>query len=92
MEITRRGDGKGYGLVRADPEDHGGLGRRYVTVDRLAAVAWGVLDGLGDDREVHHVDYAPVHTAETNLEALPPEKHGQVTRADVQARQERVRA
>ena len=29
---------------------------RYVYVHRLAAVAWRILDGLGDPRDVHHID------------------------------------
>lgn len=84
VRVTRRGDGKGYLIVAVDGDDVEGVGRRFVAVHRLAAYAWDVLDGLDDDREVHHRDRAPDHNAEANFEALPPEEHGRVT-----ARQQR---
>ena len=42
---------------------------------RLAAYAWGLLDGLGDSREIHHVDRCRAHTAEGNLVALSRDDH-----------------
>ena len=42
---------------------------------RLTAYAWGLIDSLGDEREIHHRDRAPLHTAEENLEALSRDRH-----------------
>lgn len=55
---------------------------------RLTAVAWGILDSLADDREVHHVDRSPMHTSESNLMALPRERHLERHVEDAQARGE----
>ena len=49
---------------------------RYVYVHRLAAVAWGILDGLDDDRHVHHRIPIQWLTTEENLEARAPPDHG----------------
>lgn len=49
---------------------------QYVYVHRLAAVAWGVLDGLDDPRHVHHVDGIEWLKVEDNLEARDPVRHG----------------
>jgi len=49
----------------------------YVYVHRLAAVAWGVLDDLGDDRHVHHKHSIPWLTTEDNIEAREPPDHAQ---------------
>jgi len=46
-----------------------------VSEHRLAAVAWGLLDGLGDDREIHHADRCTAHTAEENLLAVSRDDH-----------------
>lgn len=87
VRLWRRPD-KGYLLIVADGEDVEALGgpRRYVAVHRLAAVAWGVLDGLDDPREVHHVDVVPAHTAEANLVALDADEHGRLTRENAAER------
>lgn len=49
---------------------------RYVYVHRLAAVAWGILDGLDDPRHVHHVNHVKWDNREENLEARLPDEHG----------------
>ena len=49
---------------------------RYVYVHRLAAVAWGILDGLDDPRHVHHVVPIRWYTTEDNIEAVDPPEHG----------------
>jgi|GEM_PF-1798244 len=49
---------------------------RYVYVHRLAAVAWGILDGLDDPRYVHHVNGIEWLNSEDNLEARDPVDHG----------------
>ena len=79
-------DASGYLLVRVDGEDSEGVGPRFVAAHRLAAVAWGVLDGLADDREVHHIDGCPLHNSETNLDAHEPERHGRITAEQVRKR------
>jgi hypothetical protein len=48
---------------------------RYIYVHRLAAVAWGILDGLDDDRHVHHVNGVEWFNTEDNLEACEPDHH-----------------
>lgn len=62
---------------------------RYVYLYRLAAVAWGLLGGLGDDRVVHHevpeswlgdepvpaADGTPWLDAEPCLRAVEPGEH-----------------
>lgn len=79
---TRRFDG--YERWRVwDPEERR---ERYVYTHRLAAVAWDVLDGLDDERHVHHVTEVPWLNTEENLEAVEPDEHGQVTRQQVRAR------
>lgn len=84
---------KGYGLVVVDGEDTEDGRRRYVSEHRLAAVAWGVLEGLDDPREVHHrgelveeLTGVPCLTAEGGLEALEPEDHARLTREQEQER------
>lgn len=68
-----------------------GSEERYVYTYRLAAVAWGILDGLDDPREVDHAELAhPMVTAEWNLEAVEPETHGRRTRARESARKRRT--
>lgn len=49
---------------------------RYVYVHRLAAVAWGILDGLDDSRHVHHRNGIEWCTTEENIEAVDPRPHG----------------
>lgn len=54
-------------------------GRRkdvYVSVHRLAAVAWGIIDGLDDERHVHHSISHPFLNTEDNLVAVEPDEHG----------------
>jgi hypothetical protein len=46
-----------------------------VSEHRLAAVAWGLLDGLGDEREIHHIDRCKAHTSESNLAAYSRDEH-----------------
>lgn len=62
----------------------------YVYTYRLAAVAWGVLDGLGDDRHVDHLDCCPAHTAESNLQAVEPDNHARLTVERTQQRRNRA--
>jgi len=69
-----RATGEGYAYVAASrPQD----GReRPVYLHRLAAVAWGVLDGLDDPRHVHHCEWSiPWLNVEENLEAETPDEH-----------------
>jgi hypothetical protein len=72
---TRRWDG--YERVREWDPDEGR--EQYVYVHRLAAVAWGILDGLDDPRHVHHERAIPWYNAEDNLRAVEPDRHGRVT-------------
>jgi len=51
-------------------EDHA-----IVSEHRLAAVAWGLLEGLDDDREIHHRYKRTTLTAEDNLVALSRDEH-----------------
>lgn len=81
---------KGYLRVRVDGDDVEGVRARFVSVHRLVAFAHGVLDDLGDDLEVHHVDAVPCHNGPANLEALDAQEHAQVTRQ--QAAQRRAAA
>lgn len=48
---------------------------RYVYLYRLTAVAHGILEGLGDDRIVHHENGIPWDDRPANLEAYPAEDH-----------------
>jgi len=50
-EVTLQATGLGYEYVAERRRD---ARERPVYVHRLAAVAWGILDGLDDEREVHH--------------------------------------
>jgi hypothetical protein len=77
---------KGYSLIVVDGEDVDGIGRRYVAIHRLAAFAWGVLDSMDDDLDVHHIQPVPWFNAESNLEALPADEHARITRRDAAAR------
>lgn len=86
VAIHPRSDGKGYLLVRADPEDVEDVGPRYVAVHRLVAYAHGDIDSLSDPREIHHRDTVPSHNAPSNLEALEASEHGQITRRVAQRR------
>lgn len=83
--VELRTTGIGYEYVS---EDAPGRGERPVYVHRLAAVAWGLLDGLGDGDHVHHtvpetwlddVDTRdagiPWLTTEDTLSAEPPADH-----------------
>lgn len=79
MKLHTRTD-KGHELLRITPEHHDGRATRYVSVHRLAAVAWGLLDGMDDPREVHHITEVGWLNAESNLEALPPQEHARRTR------------
>jgi len=49
---------------------------RYVYVHRLAAVAWGILDGLDDPRHVHHTNGIEWLNVPDNLEARDLVDHG----------------
>lgn len=49
----------------------------WVYEHRLTAYAWGLLDGLDDDRQIHHVDHAPANTSEDNLVAIGLERHAE---------------
>lgn len=66
--------------------DRGEQREVYIYVHRLAAVAWGVLDGLDDNRHVHHRQAVPWYNAVENLEAVEPDHHGTVTVAQRRAR------
>ena len=90
VRLDTRGDGKGHRLLRVDGDDVAGEHPRFVAVHRLAAVAWGRLDGLDDPREIHHADESPGHNADTNLVALSPEAHGRITRTNEQRRRREV--
>jgi hypothetical protein len=71
MTVPTQATGECYEYV-ADPE---ATVERPVYIHRLAAVAWGELDGLDDHRHVHHEDSCPWHNAEGNLSAVEPERH-----------------
>jgi hypothetical protein len=86
----RTQDSTGYPLLVADGVDTASGERRCVSLHRLAAVAWGVLDGLDDSQEVHHRSGVQCETAEGVLEALSPEQHGSRSYAQAQ-REQRVR-
>jgi hypothetical protein len=72
---TRPGDG--YERIRY--YDSTTRRERYVYVHRLAAVAWGILDGLDDGRHVHHEMVVPWTNIESELTAVEPDRHGRVT-------------
>jgi hypothetical protein len=80
VHTSGNSEAQGYLMVEVSPEDHSGSGSRYISVHRLVAISHGVLDDLGDPREVHHRDGCPCHNAVANLEALDLEEHGRVTR------------
>ena len=63
----------GYRYISVEHPTDGSVD--VVSEHRLAAVAWGVIEGLGDSREVHHSDRCKAHTAETNLEAMSRDEH-----------------
>lgn len=71
---------KGHEQFRIGEEHHDGIGVRYVSVHRLAAYAWGILETMDDPREVHHLKEIGWFNAEENLVALPPEDHARETR------------
>jgi hypothetical protein len=83
--VRYRMTGGGHAYV-TDTDPHSAT-ERPVYIHRLAAVAWGVLDGLDDPRHVHHdlSEWAgadapetagvPWLTAETVLEAELPTDH-----------------
>lgn len=66
---SRPGDGRERIRVYHDGRE------RYVYTYRLAAVAWGLLDGLDDPRIMHHKNGVPWDDREGNLEAVPPGDH-----------------
>jgi len=85
----------GYPILHVDGddvEDDAPRERGVVHIHRLAGVAWGILDGLDQEVDVHHVDGVPSNTSESNLDALQREDHSRVTRAsqDAQTAQETV--
>lgn len=71
VRILISSDGYRY-LCDGHPSDDDAA---VVSEHRLAAVAWGILDGLDDPREVDHVDRSPTLTAEGNLVALSRDDH-----------------
>lgn len=72
--VRFRATGEGYAYV-TDTTPHGGR-ERPVYLHRLAAVAWGVLEGLDDPRHVHHCERSiPWLNVEENLAAEAPEDH-----------------
>jgi hypothetical protein len=82
---TRPGDG--YERIRAWDSQEGR--ERYTYVHRLSAVAWGILDGLDDERHVHHGRPIPWLNTEGNLFAVDPTYHGSIERRRQLASQER---
>lgn len=66
---TRPSDGRTRIRVYHDGRE------RYVYIYRLAAVAWDLLDGLGDDRIIHHINGHPMDNRESNLEAHAADEH-----------------
>ena len=69
-----RATGEGYAYVAATTPHDGR--ERPVYLHRLAAVAWGVLDGLDDPRHVHHSEWSiPWLNVEENLAAEEPDDH-----------------
>ena len=86
MTISLATHSKGYLLLRVDGDEVERVGPRFLAVHRLAAYAWGDLDGLDDPREVDHLDAVPCHNSEANLDAVEPEDHGRRTRRRAQER------
>lgn len=71
--VSLRTSSEGYRYIEVGhPRDEG---HKSVLEHRLAAVAWGLLDGLGDDREIHHVDDMTTVTAEWAIEAVTRDEH-----------------
>lgn len=83
-------DATGYLLVRVDGADSPNGRARYVSVHRLAALAWGELPALDAPLHVHHVDGAPCHNATDNLLAVPADDHGELTAEQVSERRGRA--
>lgn len=82
--------GKGYSLVEAsggDSPDPTG-GRWYISIHRLCAYAWGELEAVTDDEEIHHVIPCPWYNADANLLALPSDEHARITREQTRERRE----
>jgi len=75
---------KGYRLLRVDAEDTAGDHPRFVAIHRLVALAHGELDALNQPLDVHHLDKLRDRNGPENLEALPSEDHGRVTREQEQ--------
>lgn len=70
MRIERRpSDGRKRVRVRENGRE------RYVYLYRLSAVAWGILDGLSDDRVIHHLNGDPTDDRRENLRAVEPGDH-----------------
>jgi len=63
----------GYRYISVEHPDDGSVD--VISEHRLAAVAWGVLETLGDSQEVHHSDRCKANTAESNLVACSREDH-----------------
>lgn len=81
---------KGYSLVEAsgdDSPDPAGA-RRYISIHRLAAFAWGELEDVLAEEEIHHCIPCPWYNAEENLLALPSDEHARITREQAQERRE----
>lgn len=72
MRIERRASDDRL-RVRVWDRDRGK--ERYVYLYRLTAVAWGILDSLGDDEIIHHKNRHAFDDREENLQAFPPEDH-----------------
>ena len=82
VELLTRTDGCGgnYEVVRVDGEDVDGEGPRFVSLHRLAAVAWGELGSLSDPQAVHHRVPVPWLNMKDNLVSLSWHDHGSVER------------
>jgi hypothetical protein len=68
-------DGQGHEMWKDGTGQREGWTEHRVAVHRLAAVAWGVLDGYEDERQVHHRNEVPWDNREGNLVALSEGDH-----------------
>lgn len=71
-EISVWTSSDGYRYIRVGPaRDPEGV----IAEHRAAAFAWGLIDGLDSEREIHHSDGIKCLTSEEQLEALEREDH-----------------